>query len=121
VVARSGRLTSPEKAPADGEQVAELARLRWDGRAGVEGAGAGTEVVVEQILSGRVPTPVRFQQDHDEWVLVVHGRAELAVSDTRFQLGAGDWLLLPAGVPHELLAVEPGTSWLAVHGPLPGR
>jgi quercetin dioxygenase-like cupin family protein len=32
-------------------------------------------------------------------------------------LGAGDWLLLPAGVPHRLVHTDAGTSWLTVTGP----
>jgi len=31
------------------------------------------------------------------------------------ELGPGDWVLLPAGVPHTVERTEQGTSWLAVH------
>lgn len=98
-----GRLHPASAAPDDGEANIELAR--FDG------------VIVEQILSGRVTGPLEFVQPHAEWVTVLEGTAELDVDGERLALSAGDWALLPAGRPHRLLTVEPGTSWLAVHGP----
>lgn len=71
---------------------------------------------VEQIRSGRVATPIEFIQAHDEWVFLVEGAAVVEVSDRRVELAPGDWVLLPANLPHRLLRVEPGSSWLAVHG-----
>ena len=35
------------------------------------------EVVVEQILSGVVDRPVDYDHDHDEWVVLHEGSAEL--------------------------------------------
>ncbi|MCK4177291.1 cupin domain-containing protein [Aciditerrimonas ferrireducens] len=102
-----GRLAEPQAAPATGETVTVL----------VETAGAR----VEHILSGQLALPLDYDQDHDEWVLVLAGRARLAVEGTEAVLGPGDWLLLPAHRPHRLLAVEPGTAWLAVHLPPGGE
>jgi cupin 2 domain-containing protein len=96
-----GRLEEPSSAPAEGERVTRLVGLPG--------------LTVEQILSGTLPAPVSFDQAHDEWVLLVEGRARLLVDGTELELGAGEWLLLPAGCPHTLLETEPGTSWLAVH------
>ena len=76
---------------------------------------------IEEISSGSVPVPVEYLQAHDEWVLVLQGGAVLSVGDRRFGLGAGDWLLLPGAIPHRLEHVEPGTRWLAVHGPPAGE
>ena len=84
-----------------GERAAEIARLGG--------------VVVEQILSGALTTPVDFDQDHDEWVIVLAGDAVLEVAGGRMDLGAGDWVLLPAHTPHRLVETAPGTSWLALH------
>jgi cupin 2 domain-containing protein len=72
-------------------------------------------LTVEQILSGTLSEPVSFEQDHDEWVLVLEGRARLLVEETELELEAGEWLLLPAGCPHTVLETLPGTSWLALH------
>lgn len=72
-------------------------------------------LTVEQILSGVLGEPASFEQAHDEWVLVLEGRARLLVEETEMEVEAGDWLLLPAGCPHTVLETEPGTSWLALH------
>jgi cupin 2 domain-containing protein len=101
-----GRLVDPGAAPTTGEHVVRLADL---GR-----------VAVDQILSGRLDGPVDYRQDTDEWVVVLEGGATLDVGDQRLQLGAGDWVLLPAGTAHRLVETHPGTSWLTVTSPTAG-
>jgi cupin 2 domain-containing protein len=96
-----GRLEPAAGAPGIGERVTPLAEL----------PGA----TVEQILSGTLAEPVSFEQDHDEWVVLLEGGAKLVVDGTELELQGGDWLLLPAGCPHTLVEAHPGTSWLAVH------
>jgi cupin 2 domain-containing protein len=96
----NGRLQAGAAAPDEGERAELLAR--------------GTGFVVEQILSGRLAAPQDYEQDHDEWVVVLDGGAVLEVDGVAHELGVGDWWLLPAGTPHRLVRIEPGTSWLAV-------
>ncbi len=96
-----GTLWSSSQAPDLGETSEELARLG--------------NVVIEHILSGALPSPVDYDQSHDEWVLVLEGAAVLEVGDERFDLSRGDWVLLPANVPHRLVESRLGTAWLAVH------
>jgi len=98
---RRGRLSADADAPARGERSHEIARLR--------------NVVVEEILSGRLDAPVDYVQEHDEWVVVLAGAAALDVGEEHLDLGPGEWVLLPAAVPHRLVETEPGTRWLAVH------
>jgi cupin 2 domain-containing protein len=98
---RRGRLEDGSTAPAHGERLAPLAALPG--------------VRIEQILSGRLPEPVAFEQAHDEWVVVVEGAARLVVDGRELELGSGDWVLLPSGCRHTLLETRPGTSWVAVH------
>ena len=95
-----GRLARRADAPPSGERTDRLAIA--DG------------FTVEQILSGELAAPQAYEQDHDEWVLLVEGAAVLEVDGTEHELDAGDWCLLPAGTPHRLVRTEPGTSWLAV-------
>jgi mannose-6-phosphate isomerase-like protein (cupin superfamily) len=71
--------------------------------------------VVEEILSGRLDGPVDYVQDQDEWVVVLEGGAVLEVGAEHVELDPGDWVLLPAAVPHRLVETTPGTRWLAVH------
>jgi cupin 2 domain-containing protein len=99
-----GRLRPPSDAPSVGERNEEVARL----------GGAGG-VVVEQILSGALDAPVAYDQDHDEWVLVLDGAATLVVGDETLVLGAGDWVYLRAHERHQLLETKAGTRWLALH------
>jgi len=96
-----GSLAPAAGAPGEGELVTRLAEL----------PGA----TVEQILSGTLAGPASFEQDHDEWVVLLEGGAKLVVDGAELELQAGDWLLLPAGCPHTLVETQPGTSWLAVH------
>jgi cupin 2 domain-containing protein len=95
-----GRLSDPADAPAFGETTTVLA----------EGAGFR----VERILSGALDAPQHYVQDHDEWVVVLAGTAQLEVDGVVHELAAGDWWWLPAGTPHTLVRTEPATSWLAV-------
>jgi cupin 2 domain-containing protein len=96
-----GRLLGPDAAPESGEVVHRLAAVR--------------NLVVEEILGGRLDAPVAYEQEQDEWVALLAGGARLAVEGETLELAPGDWVLLPAGLPHTLLEAEPGTAWLAVH------
>jgi cupin 2 domain-containing protein len=95
-----GRLARGDAAPAEGEATVELVRT--------------PRFAVEQILSGVLRAPQDYDQDHDEWVVVLTGAARLEVDGVTHDLGVGAWWLLPAGTPHRLVHPEPGTSWLAV-------
>jgi cupin 2 domain-containing protein len=97
----TGRLRPTSDAPAAGERSEEVARLGG--------------VVVEQILSGTLGDAVAYDQDHDEWVVVLSGGATLEVGDETLDLVAGDWVLLRAHERHRLVQTVPGTSWLALH------
>lgn len=95
-----GRLAEPASGPATGEEVRRLVATRG--------------VVVEEILSGRLETPVDYVQDEDEWVVLLAGRATVGLAGETIELGPGDWLYLPSGLPHTLVETAPGSSWLAV-------
>lgn len=47
--------------------------------------------------------------------MVLEGAAVVEVDGERLDLAAGDWVFLPAGVPHSVVHTEAGTNWLAVH------
>ena len=77
--------------------------------------------LIEQILSGSTLKALEFNQDHDEWFVLLSGDADLEVNDERVTLRAGDWMLVPRETPHRLLRTSPGTTWLTVHWPPTGR
>jgi cupin 2 domain-containing protein len=76
---------------------------------------------IERIVSTGQATPEGqwYDQETDEWVLVVAGAARLKIEDEDRdrELAQGDWLLLPAHCRHRVAWTlsEPPTIWLAVH------
>ena len=77
---------------------------------------------LERIVSdGQVSPPgFWFDQPHEEWVLVVQGKAEISLldPDETIHLSAGGWLMIDAHRKHRVEATsrKPVTIWLAVHG-----
>lgn len=78
---------------------------------------------VERIVSDGQSSPPGFwyDQDWDEWVLVLTGGAELELAESGGveRLAPGDWLFLPAHCRHRVHGTQKGTVWLAVHGARP--
>ena len=77
---------------------------------------------IERIVSYGQSTPVDapFDQDHDEWVLLLRGSASLWIAeDGERDLCPGDYLLIPARRLHRVLrtATNEPTVWLAIHFP----
>lgn len=96
-----GRLRSPHDAPLEGELTEPVTRMGG--------------VIIEQIVSGMLPLPVDYRQPHDEWVLLLSGRAVVEVDGLPQELEPGEWLFLPANVSHRLVETEPASSWLTVN------
>ena len=88
---------------AQGEDFQELLRAR--------------NVRIERIVSGERPDPILYDQRQDEWVLLLQGQASLDLAGRRIELEAGDYLFIPRGTPHRVLATSraPQCIWLAVH------
>lgn len=74
---------------------------------------------VERIVSwGQVTPPGEwYDQDGDEWVMVVAGEARLTYEDgPEVRLSQGDQLFLPARRKHRVTYTSRPCIWLAVHG-----
>jgi len=97
---RTGRLRPVTDAPATGELVDPIVGIRG--------------LAIEQILSAPSTSPHDYLQDEDEWVVVLAGAAILDVAGDRYELGPGDWALLPAGERHTVVETAVATSWVAV-------
>jgi cupin 2 domain-containing protein len=75
---------------------------------------------IERIVSNGHVTPVGspFDQDHDEWILLLRGSAGLWLDgDGERDLRPGDHMLIPAHRLHRVTRTadhEP-TVWLAIH------
>jgi cupin 2 domain-containing protein len=78
-------------------------------------------VRIERIVSQghRSPEGFWYDQDWDEWVLVVGGRAclEMEGRPEPVELGPGDHLVIPSHTRHRVAWTDPreNTIWLAVH------
>jgi cupin 2 domain-containing protein len=73
---------------------------------------------IERIVShGHASPPDSwYDQDQNEWVLVVQGHARLQFEDNTIELKAGDYLNIPAHKRHRVEWTTPDepTIWLAV-------
>ena len=85
----------------------------------------GASVRIERIVSRGHATAAGewYEQEADEWVLLVAGAARLEFSDgALLELAPGEWVDLPAGLRHRVAWTAPGedTVWLAVFRPAAG-
>lgn len=82
---------------------------------------AAGSVRVERIVSTGQASPPGFwyDQDEDEWVVLLAGAAELHFEDEPAprRLQAGDWIDIPAHRLHRVAWTDPDrpTVWLAIH------
>ncbi len=77
-----------------------------------------TGVRIERIVSHSHASPKDFwyDQDHDEWVLVLKGEAVLEFNEGRLvELKTGDHLLISKHQKHRVEQTAEDTIWLAVH------
>ena len=77
---------------------------------------------IERIVSTGQTTPENqpYDQDHDEWVLLLSGAARLWLDgEGERALRPGDCLLIPAHQRHRVTFTAPDqpTVWLAIHLP----
>jgi len=76
---------------------------------------------IERIVSRghRSPAGFWYDQDTDEWVIVLQGKAAVLFDGDRrpVELGPGSYVNIPAGVRHRVEWTDPeqDTVWLAVH------
>ena len=80
----------------------------------------GGDVKVERIVSRGHASPDRgwYDQDKNEWVMVLRGKAVIAFPDKQsITLGEGDYLNIIAHEKHRVDWTDPHieTIWLAVH------
>ena len=82
---------------------------------------------VERIVSRGHITPAGkwYDQEQDEWVMLLQGSAELLFEhkDTPIRLEAGDHINIPSHTRHRVSWTDPAQDciWLAIHYPSPGN
>ncbi|MED7788910.1 cupin domain-containing protein [Francisella sp. 19X1-34] len=74
-------------------------------------------VQIEKIISYGQVTDIDkpYIQDHDEWVLVLKGSAKLVLESKEYNLGEGEYLLIPKNTKHWVTYTANPTIWLAIH------
>ena len=79
-------------------------------------------LLVERIISkGQItPTGEWYDQEADEWVVLLTGRSRLRFDDEVVEMYAGDYLFIPSHRKHrvEFTSSDPACIWLAIHGNL---
>jgi len=85
-----------------------------------ESLAEGAGVKIERIVSRGHTTPADrwYDQEKNEWVLVLRGRAIIAFPEKpAVTLQEGDYLTIRAHEKHRVQWTDPGgeTVWLAVH------
>ncbi|MBI4536174.1 MAG: cupin domain-containing protein [Ignavibacteriae bacterium] len=80
----------------------------------------GENVIIERIVSTGQKTPEGqfYDQERDEWVLLLQGRATISYHDgTLHDLKSGDYLHIPAHTKHrvEATSTDQPCIWLAIH------
>ena len=75
---------------------------------------------IERIVSRGQATPpdVWYDQEENEWVLLVQGKASLQFEKGEMlHLGPGDYIFLPARLKHRVTYTSkiPPCIWLAIH------
>jgi cupin 2 domain-containing protein len=78
------------------------------------------QLLVERIITnpGFSAPGQWFDQDKDEWVILLQGNAELEMKDEEIiRLNAGDYLLIPSHKIHRIKSVskQPSCIWLGIH------
>jgi cupin 2 domain-containing protein len=75
-------------------------------------------VKIERIVSHSDASPEGFwyDQDGDEWVMMLTGSATLEFAGGEvIEMGAGDYLTIPRHLKHRVARTSQETIWLAVH------
>lgn len=76
-------------------------------------------VRIERIVSYGQASPEGFwyDQDQDEWIIVLQGAAKLEFEDRTVEMNRGDFLHIRAHEKHRVAWTAPSepTIWLAVH------
>lgn len=75
-------------------------------------------VKIERIVSHSAPSPDGFwyDQEDDEWVVVLRGAAVLEfAAGEQVEMREGDYLTIPRHVKHRVVRTDEETIWLAVH------
>lgn len=55
-----------------------------------------------------------YNQEEDEWVLLIQGKAKLKIEDQIFELSSGDYCFISKHTPHQVLSTSKNALWLGI-------
>jgi len=69
---------------------------------------------IESIRSWLKTPGELYNQEKDEWVLLLVGEARMTLKDIEVNLQAGDYCFIPRHTPHRVLSTSKDALWLGV-------
>jgi cupin 2 domain-containing protein len=72
-------------------------------------------IQISRIISSDSLEDKEYIQEVDEWVIILEGEAVLEIDKKEVLLTKGEYIFIPALVPHRVLQTQKGTLWLAVY------
>jgi len=87
----------------------------------VEGTENSTEllqhknVTINRIISNRLENGSWYDQEEDEWLVLIRGAALLMIDNEEKTLKSGDTLFIPAQQLHKVISTSDDALWLTVH------
>ena len=72
-------------------------------------------IKINRIVSSANVEPIEYNQEEDEWLVLLEGEATLLIENEEKILTKGETLFIPAKVPHTVMKTSRGTVWLTVH------
>lgn len=71
-------------------------------------------IKIESIQSWIKKPGEYYNQDHDEWVILLNGEARLEIENDPFNLRSGDYCFIPKHTLHRVLSTSKNALWLGV-------
>jgi len=72
-------------------------------------------IKINRIVSSADVKPIEYNQEEDEWLVLLEGEATLLIDKKEEVLTKGETLFIPAKTPHTVLKTSDGTVWLTIH------
>lgn len=69
---------------------------------------------IEAIRSWLTMPGESYCQEHDEWVVLLEGNAELEIASQRYLFHRGDYCFIPKQTPHTVLWTSENALWIGV-------
>ena len=89
---------------------------RFDPKVSTDDSG-GKIFIIDTVRSGHGGPPLHYHHEQDEWFLVQEGNFRFQIGEASYELGPGDCLLGPKGVPHAFLNLTSAARLLVAFMP----